>query len=322
MPNLRAPQVEIVDLREDYVEFVLSNTDTSVANALRRVMIAEVPTMAIDLVTIHDNSSVLQDEFLSHRLGLIPLAADHGKQYEYNYDCDCEDYCHKCSAVFTLDVSWEKKSLGRPEHMRDQPVLVTSADLVGTDPELRPVHFAPSDQTNSDISQDAGIVIAKLAKGQRMQLTAVAKKGIAKEHAKWSPVAVATYKFEPIIEINEEKEALLTPEQKAEFVEICPAKVYGRDEKTGTIFVEHRDMCMYCDDCVYLAKTYKARPEDDPVVKIRPRDDRFIFSVETNGSITAEEVVVTALKVISDKLLNLRNDLMRMGDGEPWKSGD
>lgn len=36
----------------------------------------------------------------------------------------------------------------------------------------------------------------------------------------------------------------------------------------------------YCDDCVYLAKTYKTRPEDDPVVKIRPRDDRFIFSGE------------------------------------------
>lgn len=58
-----------------------------------------------------------------------------------------------------------------------------------------------------------------------MQLTAVAKKGIAKEHAKWSPVAVATFKYEPIIEINEEVERQLTPDQKAEFVEVCPAKV-------------------------------------------------------------------------------------------------
>lgn len=47
-------------------------------------------------------------------------------------DCDCEDYCAKCSAVFTLDVSWEKKSRGRPEHMQDQPVHVTSADLIGS----------------------------------------------------------------------------------------------------------------------------------------------------------------------------------------------
>lgn len=60
--------------------------------------------------------------------------------------------------------------------------------------------------------------------GQRMQVTAVAKKGIAKEHAKWSPVAVATFKYEPSIEINPDVEAQLTPDQKADFVEICPAK--------------------------------------------------------------------------------------------------
>lgn len=47
-------------------------------------------------------------------------------------DCDCEDYCAKCSAVFTLDVNWEEKARDRPEHMRDQPVHITSADLVGS----------------------------------------------------------------------------------------------------------------------------------------------------------------------------------------------
>ena len=78
MPNIRAPSVEILELKADYVKFILSETDTSVANALRRTLIAEVPTMAIDLVTIIENESSLQDEFLAHRLGLIPLrpAAD------------------------------------------------------------------------------------------------------------------------------------------------------------------------------------------------------------------------------------------------------
>ncbi|CAM9710496.1 unnamed protein product, partial [Discosporangium mesarthrocarpum] len=53
----------------------------------------------------------------------------------------------------------------------------------------------------------------------------------------------------------------------------------------------------YCDDCVYFAKSVKPRPEDDPVVTVKPSEERFIFSVETNGSVSAEEVVVTSLKV-------------------------
>lgn len=57
----------------DNCEFVLSGTEPSVANALRRVILVEVPTIAIDLVEIENNTTALNDEFIAHRLGLIPL---------------------------------------------------------------------------------------------------------------------------------------------------------------------------------------------------------------------------------------------------------
>lgn len=73
MPNQRFPKIAITSIAPHEIKFILSETDTSMANALRRIMIAEVPTLAIDLVEIYENSSVLNDEYLAHRLGLIPI---------------------------------------------------------------------------------------------------------------------------------------------------------------------------------------------------------------------------------------------------------
>jgi len=81
--------IKILEHSRYNVKFELNNTDLSVANALRRIMISEVPTMTIDLVEIKENTSALHDEFIAHRLGLIPLQSDNVDLYKTSEQCAC-----------------------------------------------------------------------------------------------------------------------------------------------------------------------------------------------------------------------------------------
>jgi hypothetical protein len=81
----RKLKIDIIRLDNDDIEFDLVGIDASIANALRRIMLAEVPTLAIESVWIAINTSIIQDEVLSHRIGLIPIAAD-PNQFEYVVD--------------------------------------------------------------------------------------------------------------------------------------------------------------------------------------------------------------------------------------------
>jgi len=55
MPYANQPQVSILQLTKEVVRFCLEDTDLSVANALRRVFLAEVPTMGLHLNKINQN---------------------------------------------------------------------------------------------------------------------------------------------------------------------------------------------------------------------------------------------------------------------------
>lgn len=112
------PTVEITDVGQESVSFVLRGSELAMANAVRRMMIAEVPTLAIDSVEIFRNTTVLTDEFLAHRLGLIPLTSEHVAKFEYSRDCTCDEGCRDCQIEFSLDVTCTEKEIS-----------VTTADL-------------------------------------------------------------------------------------------------------------------------------------------------------------------------------------------------
>ncbi|RLN73939.1 hypothetical protein BBJ28_00004457, partial [Nothophytophthora sp. Chile5] len=104
--------------------------------------------------------------------------------------------------------------------------------------------------------------------------------GIGKEHAKWSPVAVATYMYDPIITLNQAVLSTYSPEQKAELYKSCPTEVFETDENYEQFTVGDPMRCMYCDECVKVADSFKDNPEDDSAVTVRMQEDKFIFSVE------------------------------------------
>lgn len=195
----RTPKVRITALRGDLANFELSDTDVSMANSLRRIMIAEVPTLAIELVSVLDNTSALTDEFIAHRLGLIPLRSEARpmSQWNFHHECDCEEHCDNCSVRFVLDCRGPD-----PDNIQETEVNVTSKDLISLNRNVQPVHFSNEEEEHS--SYDKGICIVKLGPGQRLKLEAVAIKGIGKEHAKWSPVSTVALKYDPIVRLNEE----------------------------------------------------------------------------------------------------------------------
>ncbi|KAJ5125556.1 RNA polymerase II subunit 3 [Penicillium atrosanguineum] len=160
----QGPQVTVREAEPYRVDFKLSSCDLAFANSLRRAILAEVNTVALDLVEIESNTSVLPDEMLAHRLGMIPLNSKNCESdLEYTRECDCEDHCVRCSVTLSLHTRCSSGIM--PVYARDLIVQGERMNDTIGDPEIK--------------------------------LTCLAKRGTAKEHAKWAPTSAVGFEYDP-----------------------------------------------------------------------------------------------------------------------------
>lgn len=160
--------IKILESSDSRIKVSIKGVDRVYANALRRFAINEVPCMAIDDVVIQQNSSVLYDEILAHRLGLIPLSTDL-KGYVLPQDCSCKEDlgCSKCRVLLVLHAV-----------ATNEVKTIYSGDLRSEDDSIKPYVD--------------NIPLVKLAPDHEIKLEAYAKLGKGRDHAKWQPVSVST----------------------------------------------------------------------------------------------------------------------------------
>lgn len=227
------------DKKSGRMSFMLLNSNPSFANALRRNMMDSVPTMAIEDVEFKKNNSVLYDEIIAHRLGLLALKTDL-KSYTLPEKCKCKgEGCARCSVKMTL----KSKGAG----------YVYASEIKSKDPKIKPVYPKTP--------------IVKLLKGQDIEAEATAKLGTGREHVKWSP-CLAYYKYKPVIDINASKCS-----NADEVAASCPVDVF--EVKAGKLAVkkDHLLKCHLCGACAEKAANNSVKlneSENDFVFFVEP----------------------------------------------------
>ncbi|XP_062850884.1 DNA-directed RNA polymerases I and III subunit RPAC1 [Trichomycterus rosablanca] len=298
-------RLDIVQMDENTLEFDMVGIDAAIANAFRRILIAEVPTMAVEKVFIYNNTSIVQDEILAHRLGLVPIKAD-PRLFEYRNAGDEEG-----TEIDTIQLQLKVKCTRNHRVSKDSSdpkELYLNHMVYSRDMKWVPIG------NQADVFADANIgpvhediLLAQLRPGQELDIVMHCVKGIGKDHAKFSPVATASYRLLPEITLLEPVEG-----EKAERLKHCFSagviELENVDGKQVAKVVNSRlDTCsrevLRHDDLKGLVKLGRVR-------------DHFIFSVESTGILPPDVLVSEAVNVLIAKCQKFLSELDSVSEME------
>ncbi|XP_076443132.1 DNA-directed RNA polymerases I and III subunit RPAC1-like [Babylonia areolata] len=279
----------------DEMEFDMVGVDCSIANAIRRILLAEVPTMAIEKAHVYNNTSILQDEVLAHRLGLVAIKAD-PRLFEYKQPGTDDEGTEQDTLEFHLKVRCTKNlnatdSTDPDQLYRDHRVTTKYLEWIPKGNQARLGKIGPVKDN---------ILLTKLKPGQEVDMRLFCVKGTGKDHAKFSPVATVCYRLLPVI-------TLLRPVvgEQAHRLKKCfsPGVIQLRDTHNGkeAVVVNARKDT--------ISREVFRHDDLKDAVKLERVRDHFIFSVESTGIMRPDELVVEAVRILQAKCQSLLQEL-------------
>ncbi|UCE80624.1 MAG: DNA-directed RNA polymerase subunit D [Methanobacteriota archaeon] len=269
-------KIDLLEMTPTKAEFIISDTNPTFVNAIRRTVVADVPKMAISNVEFHlgpimdeDNKafesvSPLFDEIVSHRLSLIPIPTDL-EHFNFKSKCSCGgEGCPSCTIMYSLN----KKG----------PCIVYSGDL------------EPVGNEQFRVKDDL-IPIVKLAEDQALLVYATAELGTGKNHARWQATVGAGYKYAAEIDIDDGK-----CDAGCSCAEVCPKDVLEKDGRKLT--AKHPERCNLCNSCVEMCEV--------DAIKVTGNPSKLVLRFETDGSMAAKDVLLKGLSMLEERFENLR----------------
>jgi len=260
--------VEVLGSANDQLSVIFRGVQPTFVNAIRRIIMAEIPIPAIEKVYVAENTSVLYDEILAHRLGMIPMRG--GENLTIPDQCSCGGKgCSSCESSLTLEVE-----------AKEDNVVVYSGRL-------------KAEGTVFPANNNIPIVV--LNTGQKIAIVAHARLGTGREHAKWQPVSACVIKYEPVITVNTDCDLC------GICVERCPRKILEINENEKKLSVRSIWSCSLCKVCEEVCPR--------SAIKISYNDKVSRLTIETTGSKSNEELLMSAFDLLIRKCELLRNSI-------------
>ncbi|XP_076047590.1 DNA-directed RNA polymerases I and III subunit RPAC1-like [Oratosquilla oratoria] len=292
--GLQGATVQIINMDDVNMEIDFVGFHISLVNALRRLILAEVATMAIEKVYMYNNTSIVQDEVLAHRLGLVPLKVD-PRYFEFR-NKDETEWGAQDSVQYTLKVKCSKNPKASSTET-DPDLMYLNRKITSSSLEWKPIGNQP-DIFRAEAMQPLhdDILLAKLNPGHEIYLEAYAVKGIGSDHAKFQP-GLSWYRLLPEIELAREVEGTA-----AELLQRCfsPGVIDIVTNKEGKRVA--RVANARGDSCSRNVFHYD---EIKDAVKLSKNTDHVIFYVESHCSLKSSEILEEAVSLLISKCDNI-----------------